>query len=320
MSVKNRRHIIIAGSTKCGTTALFRYLSDHPRIAGSRVKETRYFLDAKHELAPEVRFDTQPGSYERLWGDVPGEQFLLEATPDYMYSRGIWQRLAEQVPDAHIIILLRNPVARLQSWYRYSLQRGLLADTSTFDDYVTSQLRGVNPESGSHPYSRALAEGKYATFLAGLVGTWRASRLHLISSEELLSDPLAVMVRLCRALEVEDTPYHTYEFRKQNVSRPTRAPSVHRGLSGVWRRIEWTLGRSRSLLMGAQHLKRALRPLYWSLNGGRGGYASRTRMSPSLEADVDRFYEASIAELCRLLQGAGQHVPGWALSHEREAH
>jgi hypothetical protein len=121
VSDNDRQHVIIAGSTKCGTTALFRFLSDHPCIAGSRTKETRYFLGPEHELAPEERFDTRPGTYGQFWADSAGEPFLLEATPDYMYSRGIWKRLAEHLPDAHIVILLRSPADRLHSWYRYAL-------------------------------------------------------------------------------------------------------------------------------------------------------------------------------------------------------
>src|SRR5262245_42062490 len=42
------RDVVIAGVNKAGTTSLFVSLSEHPDIAPSAVKETRFFLPARY--------------------------------------------------------------------------------------------------------------------------------------------------------------------------------------------------------------------------------------------------------------------------------
>ena len=36
--------LVMVGTYRSGTTSLFRYLSDHPQVAPSSLKETGYFL------------------------------------------------------------------------------------------------------------------------------------------------------------------------------------------------------------------------------------------------------------------------------------
>ena len=44
------RYLIIGGTTKAGTTSLHAYLSDHPQVCASSIKETRFFLDRDYPL------------------------------------------------------------------------------------------------------------------------------------------------------------------------------------------------------------------------------------------------------------------------------
>ena len=46
---------IIAGAPKCGTTSLFYYLSSHPEVCSSNIKETRYLLDKDDALFNKKR-------------------------------------------------------------------------------------------------------------------------------------------------------------------------------------------------------------------------------------------------------------------------
>ena len=47
---QQQKNVIIAGSTKCGTTSLFEYLKAHPQICASVIKETRFFWEGDYDL------------------------------------------------------------------------------------------------------------------------------------------------------------------------------------------------------------------------------------------------------------------------------
>ena len=54
---------VIVGAPKCGTTALFAYLSTHPGIVASARKES-FFWSTDVGSRDKV---TDPGAYSRLW-------------------------------------------------------------------------------------------------------------------------------------------------------------------------------------------------------------------------------------------------------------
>lgn len=54
------KKIIISGSTKSGTTALYKYLERHPDVETPFTKETRYFLDPIYPL-PRTNYNSSEG-------------------------------------------------------------------------------------------------------------------------------------------------------------------------------------------------------------------------------------------------------------------
>src|SRR3954453_8767361 len=85
-------NFIVIGAAKAGTTALYWYLSEHPAVFMSPVKETNYFAygrDAAGNLlygAPEVHpFPIRTrADYERLFVDSNGAAAVGEASPIYL--------------------------------------------------------------------------------------------------------------------------------------------------------------------------------------------------------------------------------------------
>ena len=64
-----RRHFIIIGAMKAGTTSLFRFLTSHPEISGSAAKELHYFsLDAarlgRMGYTADVTAGSDPASFD----------------------------------------------------------------------------------------------------------------------------------------------------------------------------------------------------------------------------------------------------------------
>lgn len=100
-------NFFLIGAPKCGTTALCHYLGEHPQVFLSTPKEPHYFAT---DLAGyrEVKSRRE---YERLFAAaLPEQRRIGEASVFYLYSHDAPERIHEYAPDAHIIIMLRNPL------------------------------------------------------------------------------------------------------------------------------------------------------------------------------------------------------------------
>ena len=115
----NLPNLIIAGVNKAGTTSLFQYLSWHPDIFSSKVKETCFYLPARYE---EEMQDLD--IYKDFFKGYDGkEKYLMESTPGYFYGeKRIIDRMSEDLPDdIKIILLIREPVSRALSFYKFMI-------------------------------------------------------------------------------------------------------------------------------------------------------------------------------------------------------
>lgn len=103
----------IVGAQKAGTTALYHYLNQHPSFRGTRPKEIHYF-DRKVYSGKDI------GWYQKHFYSISSELKHFEATPEYIYYKGVAKSICENYPDAKIIMVLRNPVERaFSAWNMY---------------------------------------------------------------------------------------------------------------------------------------------------------------------------------------------------------
>ena len=144
-------NFFVAGAAKCGTTALYHILEQHPEIYLSPIKEPNHFctdikpgefseeyqlhekrknLNLEKFLAgpmKEKHFDyfvTHAKQYELLFKNVKNEKAIGEMSNSYLFSEVAAQNIKLKIPDAKIIIMLRNPVERIFSHYLAHLRDG----------------------------------------------------------------------------------------------------------------------------------------------------------------------------------------------------
>src|SRR3979411_724122 len=98
--------VFIVGAPRCGTTALYTYLKDHPEIFMSPIKEPEFFTDFLGE-GRRVRTEAE---YLNCFGGVRDEKRIGEASVSYLASRTSARAIKGFSPLAMIIIMLRNPV------------------------------------------------------------------------------------------------------------------------------------------------------------------------------------------------------------------
>lgn len=131
---------LVVGSMKCGTTSLHHYLSCHPQVWMSRPKELCFFVGGPSR-----------GANDPPWGNWwRGEEWYRshfrtdrrvcgEVSPGYVgaaWGRSAAERMHRLIPSARLILLVREPMARLRSQYLMRRQDARIG-TMTFAEYVT---------------------------------------------------------------------------------------------------------------------------------------------------------------------------------------
>lgn len=139
---------VIIGAMRCGTSQFYSLLTRHPDIQRAAAKEVHYFD------RPE-RFEKGVEWYRRCfpsprWTD--GRRSITgEATPRYLADPLVPERMVQVVPEARLIVLLRNPVDRAYSHYHLAVRRG--HETRSFEEVVEEEQAWLSAkESGASGY------------------------------------------------------------------------------------------------------------------------------------------------------------------------
>ncbi len=291
MNTSPAKHLVIAGVTRGGTTSLYNYLADHPRTRRSTIKETRFFLD-HDELKRLHRFEEGLNAYSKFFPDCPADAVRLEATPDYVFRPAVAKRIAESLPDAHVVILLREPIGRLISWRRYAIQNGLLDAGTSLSQYIQSQFDAeasgdtAEATSGGGPlpqHMRALREGRYSQYLAPWVRAFGPSRLTVCNYRELLDEPAGLTRHICDSVGIDPGFYDQYAFDVHNASRRVRWPRFH----SAYRALIW---RIKPHVHDRPAARAALRSIRRSTDSllGRSGSGKRRPDPGDVLTDADR--------------------------------
>tara|TARA_B100001758_G_scaffold105218_1_gene90113 strand:+ start:27977 stop:28861 length:885 start_codon:yes stop_codon:yes gene_type:complete len=141
-------NFLIVGASKCGTTALYYYLKQHPEISFPDLKEPKYFssINAKfpHEGIGDISVDKYAvrsfDEYSSLFSNIQNVR-VGEASPDtmYYYNKTV-EEIKEKLGDIPIIIALRDPVRRAFSAYMY-LKRDSREKLSFIDSLMEEEKR-----------------------------------------------------------------------------------------------------------------------------------------------------------------------------------
>ena len=184
-------NFLVLGAQKAGTTALYEYLRRHPQITGPSWKEVSFFDRhwARGERWYRGNFPNLARTREKLVG---------EASPSYVFHPLAPQRVQELVPEARLIVLVRNPVDRALSQYNHEVALGreplpfeeaLDAEEERLrgeDERMAADPRYFSREWWSHTYK---ARGRYAEQLERWLAVFPREQLLVLPSDDLGSDP-----------------------------------------------------------------------------------------------------------------------------------
>lgn len=229
------KYLIIGGSTKCGTTSLFSYFQFHPQVCPCIMKESRYFLEKDYFVMTASRKREHWGNFSELFMNCAAGQVRLEATPDYLYSAAALSGISGELGDTRLLFILRNPVSRLVSWYKFGTLNGMIGKETTFREFVTLQKQDSGLDTPQH--LRALEQGRYSGYLEKYLQQLGAARVKVVFYEDLSGDPLTLCREVCSFAGIDPTYFDHYEFRIFNKSVPVKSVSAHLLLRKIRRSI-----------------------------------------------------------------------------------
>ena len=188
-------NLFIVGAPKGGTTTLWRYLDRHPDIYMSPAKEPNFFLDP----VPPVRPPTER-AYLELFEGAEGERWLGEASGRYFSDPMTPGLIEAKVPDARIMIALRDPVERAYSSYWHDVKFGI--EQRPFAEVVDEQLDASSIPVGSDPDKKHVYLGFYSQHVQRFLDVFgEAVRTGFL--EDLHAEPAREAASIFEFLEVD---------------------------------------------------------------------------------------------------------------------
>ncbi|WP_165357502.1 sulfotransferase [Sphingosinicella sp. CPCC 101087] len=247
-------NLIVIGAMKAGTTSLHQYLSLHPEICMSDPKETDFFVETGNWQRGLAWYQSSFARPAAIWGD---------ASPNYTaypHLKGVPERMHSVVPDAKLIYVVRDPIARMVSNYLHNVHGG----------------REERPiaEALLDPSSRYLNRSRYYLQVRQFLDYYDQSRIMIVSSEELSADRVKVLREVFAFLGVDDT------FRSDEFHGVSGASAEHKRQLTLMGRLSRGLARAVEPIMPSRNeawseLKQSARLLL-----------SRERARPMLKDDA----------------------------------
>lgn len=208
---------LIIGAKRGGTTSLYRYLAQHPDVLplfpsarSFPMREDRkgvHYFDTHHDRGPvwyRSHFALEP--YRSLLARRRGRRPVTgEASPYYLFHPRAAGRTAAELPDAKLIVILRNPVERAYSHWRERRREG--AEPLEFAEAIArepARLAGEHQRllddpgyrSVAHEHQSYLTQSLYLEPLSVWFAAYPREQFCILRSEDLYREPQRTVDRV----------------------------------------------------------------------------------------------------------------------------
>jgi lipopolysaccharide biosynthesis glycosyltransferase len=168
-------NVIIPGFMKCGTTALASAFDNHPEAFVGRRNyifnddlECQYFND---------NYKLGESWYRSLFLNAGKKKCLVDKSALYLSSNGHIKRMYHLLPEAKMIVLIRNPCTQIPSYYNFRIKR---QDDLKLEKNIVEQME-------KDYYMRRTIS--YARFIQNLWSQYPKEQVKIIVSEQMWNNP-----------------------------------------------------------------------------------------------------------------------------------
>ncbi len=194
----------IVGGQRCGTTSMFRYLTQNSSVTGQMQEKGVHYFDTNYDKDADwyrSHFPTRQSvnaAKRRNGIDLR----IMEASPYYLFHPMIPQRIHDLTPDAKIIVLVRDPADRALSHHNHEVKRGF--ETLPFaeaiaaeDERMAGELERMADDptyvSYAHQHHSYVGRGLYAEQIQRYDALFGAENVKVVRTQDLETDPASVV-------------------------------------------------------------------------------------------------------------------------------
>jgi len=293
-------NFFVVGAAKSGTTAICEYLARHPDIYIPPEKELNFFGTDMALRTPRQTWEEYLNLYFSAAGDAAR---LGDGSIWYLYTRRAAEQIKERVPEARIVIMLRQPVSMLYSIHAQLVYNGN-ETVESFEqalalEHERRQGRSL-PDSVTFPeqlYYRAIAD--YAPQVQRYFDVFSRDRVRVILFDDFREDTAKSYRQTLEFLGVDAS--FTTSFEVINAAKKVRFRPLQNFLLRPPAPVRWV---TRHLVPGF-HDRNALRRRLLAANASK---LERPPLDPETRQRLLAELLPSIEQLEQLL---GRSLSGW---------
>lgn len=233
---------LLIGAKRGGSTSLYFALLEHPAVLplfpsarflpkDNHTKGIHYF-DSHHSRG-NIWYRSHFPATPRRAGKVVGE-----GSPYYLFHPLAAQRAAREVPDAKILLVLRDPIERAFSHYR-ERRRQDAEPLDTFEAALAAEderLAGEHERilnvpgyrSYAHEQQSYRAQGEYAPHLKRWMEHFPEEQFHVLMAEDFYADPQAACDGVAKFLGLRPAPLPPEVAEPMNAAPKSRLADATR--------------------------------------------------------------------------------------------
>ena len=197
---------IMIGAQRCGTTSLFRVLREHPQARRAAFHKGVNYFDLNYYRGMRWYQSHFPvAEIARRRTAHLGGPAAFEASGYYLYHPFALERLARDLPQTKLVVMLRDPVERAFSAYKHEYARGF--ERESFEkalDLEDRRLAGevdrmrenIRYESLPHRHHSYRHRGHYAEQLERAFGLFPPRQVYVMCSEAYFAHPASEYLKL----------------------------------------------------------------------------------------------------------------------------
>jgi hypothetical protein len=197
-------NLVIIGAQKCGTSVLHYYLGLHPEVTMSKPKELNFFIEERNWPRGVDWYKAQFDAHATVRG---------EASPNYTafpQHQGVPERMAQVVPDAKLIYMVRDPLERIAAHWVHN--------------YAKRREKGTLAETLIHPHTSYVDRSMYAMQLERFLAHYPKERVLVFQQSELRYKRAETLRQVFEFVGVDpDFTHPRFEQERHQTSRKTRA-------------------------------------------------------------------------------------------------
>lgn len=201
---------ILLGAQKAGTTSLFNWIGQHPDVfAPPGMKDYEFF--SRDDVFSQNLF-----SFSKAFSRHSNEKIILHGCTNYIYfSKKSSERISQTIPDARMLLVLRNPIDRAYSAY-WDARKVAVETCLSFEDAIDLEQKRI--EHGNFKEISSLtyiSHGFYARQIEWYYKVFSKDKIKIILFDDIKNSPLDTIREIFYFLEIEENFQPNFQIKNE---------------------------------------------------------------------------------------------------------